>query len=95
MKTKEDGLIGLAVLIIIALILLKYFLNWSIFDAAASDQGKSTILYARGIFNFIWAYIAAPVTFIWYQIVLPVLHLSWDNFHAFLDWGHQTAAGAH
>ena len=84
---KERGFIGKIVLILIALALLKYFLNWDIFDAASSDQGKSTILYVRDLINLIWSYISFPVTFAWDKIVWPIISLSWDNFNRFIEWG--------
>ena len=81
------------VLIVIALIALKYFLNWSIFDAASSAQGQSTIGYIRDIFNTIWGYISAPVVFIWDKIIWPLLSLIWDTFQSFLKWGqHNTTS---
>jgi len=43
------GFIGLLILIIIALAALKYFLDWSIFDAADSEQGRNTIEYIKNI----------------------------------------------
>jgi hypothetical protein len=86
---KQQGIIGLLILIIIALILLKYFLNWSVFDAANSSQGKDTIGYTQVLLNTIWNYIGAPLTFIWDKIFMPIITLIWDNFLAFLSWGHQ------
>lgn len=84
---KEKGFIMIIVIAIISLILLKYFLNWDIFDAAETEQGKSTILYIRDLFNLIWGYIANPVVFIWERIIWPILDLSWDNFNNFIEWG--------
>ena len=86
------GFIGLLVLIIIALILLKYFLNWSVFDAAASPQGQATQSYTHQLFSTIWTYIGTPVRFAWSKIVLPILSLAWQSFQHFLDWGHTTAS---
>lgn len=95
MKSRErGGIILWAILIILALILLKYFLNWDIFDAAASDQGQSTILYIRKVFNAVWDVIAAPVLFIWNGILHPLLDMIWQNFLAFIKWGQDTASGA-
>ncbi|MFZ2048930.1 MAG: hypothetical protein WAV25_01360 [Minisyncoccia bacterium] len=85
----QKGIIGLIILVIIALILLKYFLDWSIFEAADSAQGQETIGYTQTLFNTIWSYIGAPVTFIWTKIFMPILQLTWDNFLAFLSWGKQ------
>jgi len=71
---KQKGFISWIILFIIALALLKYFFNWSIFDAAETDEGKSAILYIRDILNFIWYYIEAPVKWIWQRILelIPV-----------------------
>ncbi len=91
MKNREKGIIGWIILIIIALILLKYFLNWDVFDAAASDRGQSTILYIRNVYNAVWSVIAAPVMFIWNSVLHPVLGIIWDNFLAFIKWGQNTA----
>lgn len=56
-------------LAIIALALLKYFFNWSIFDAAASEEGRSTINYIRDVLNFLWSYLERPAVFIWERIL--------------------------
>jgi len=85
---KDRGIIGLAILAIIALVLIKYFLNWDIFDAAASLQGQGTISYTHQLLNTIWSYISFPVIFIWTQIVWPLLLLIWKTFLAFLSFGN-------
>ncbi|MEK7227663.1 MAG: hypothetical protein AAB641_02115 [Patescibacteria group bacterium] len=61
---KERGFIGTVFLIIIGLAALKYFFNWSIFDAINSEQGRGTLLYLKEILNYlkglvlsIWSYI--------------------------------------
>jgi len=64
----QKGFIKLILLAIIALALLKYFLDWSIFDAIESEQGRSTIKYIRDILNIIWSFISVPLTFIWNKI---------------------------
>jgi len=65
---KDNGFISWLILIIVALALLKYFFNWSIFDAAASEQGRGTINYIRDVLNTTWSYIRTPVIFIWQRI---------------------------
>ena len=70
---RQKGFIGRLILIIIALVLLKYFFDWSIFDAASSEQGRKTISYIKEVFNVAWDYIDGPVLAIWYKI-LPVWH---------------------
>ena len=86
---KDRGIIGLIILVIIGLILLKYFLNFSVFDAANSAQGHETIGYTQSVLNLIWSYVSTPVTFVWTKILLPILGILWDNFLAFLSWGKQ------
>jgi hypothetical protein len=89
--TTEKGIIGLIVLIIIALILAKYFLNFNVFSAAASPQGTETVGYTQQVLGTVWTYIATPVTFIWNQIVWPILSLGWQSFQAMLVWGQHNA----
>ncbi|KND48954.1 MAG: hypothetical protein AB200_00810 [Parcubacteria bacterium C7867-005] len=89
MNQKQKGIIGKVILIIIALILLKYFLDWSIFDAVSSEQGQETTSYIGRVFNVVWGYISAPVIFIWEKIVWPVFSLVWHTFELFLDWGEK------
>ena len=84
---KQKGFILWIVVIIIALGLLKYFLNWDIFDAAASDQGQSTIGYIRNILNTVWSYIAEPALFVWHKIFWPILSLAWNNLQILIQKG--------
>jgi len=90
--SRERGFIGLIVLIVIALIILKYLYDFSIFEAAASPQGQGTISYTHQLLNTIWNYIQMPVTFAWEKVVWPLLGMIWDNFENFLDWGKNTAS---
>jgi len=69
MMKRDKGFIGWLVLIIIALALLKYFLNWSVFDAAASEQGRNTINYIKEVLSFVWSYARIPVLFIWQKVL--------------------------
>lgn len=87
MKKQERGFIGLIILLIIGLVLLKYFLNWSVFDAAASPQGQQTVSYTHELLSTVWSYVSAPATFIWQKIIWPILTLIWKNFNNFLAWG--------
>lgn len=66
---KSNGFISWLILIIVALALLKYFFNWSIFDAAASEQGRGTINYIRDVLDTTWSYLRTPVTWIWERIL--------------------------
>ena len=84
---RDNGFISWLILIIIALALLKYFFNWSIFDAVASEQGRDTISYIRQLFDTIWDYIAFPVTFVWNNVVWPLLELAWEALQTLIEWG--------
>lgn len=88
---KNGGFIGIIVLIIIGLAALKYFLNWSIFDAAASEEGKGTISYIRDVLNGIWSYIGYPVRFAWNEVVWPLLNVAWQSLQAFIEWTRANA----
>ena len=89
-QEKSKGFVKLIILALIALLLLKYFLNWDIFDAANSEQGKSAMGYMRDIINLIWSYISAPVTFVWGKVLWPLLSLAWNNLQKFIEWGQNT-----
>lgn len=65
----NKGFISKLILIIVALALLKYFFNWSIFDALESEQGKNTINYIRDVLNTSWVYIKVPIMFVWQKIL--------------------------
>jgi len=66
---RQKGFIGQLILVVIALALLKYFFNWSIFDAANSEQGKMTINYIKDVLNIAWSYIRTPILFIWQKVI--------------------------
>lgn len=70
---RDRGFIGYIVLIIIALAALKYFFDWSIFDAAASEEGRATIDYVKNVLSFIWKYLSVPVNYIWGEVLQPLL----------------------
>lgn len=88
---KQKGFISWIILAIIALALLKYFLNWDVFDAAASEQGQSTIGYVRKVLDTIWSYIAAPVIFVWERIVWPIISFAWDSLNLLIQEGREAA----
>lgn len=92
MKKRNGGFIGIIILIIVALIVLKYIYNFSLFDAAASPQGQSTISYTQQLFNTTWSIIGPSVTFFENQIFFPLIGVIWHNFQSFLAWGQQNAA---
>lgn len=82
---KDRGFIGIIVIIILALAAAKYFLNWDIFDAAASEQGQTTIGYVRDIVNTVWSYVGAPVAWIWNEIAWPILDLGWQSLQGLIQ----------
>ena len=94
MKRKNKGFIGIIVLIILGLAALKYFFDWSIFDAASTEEGQGTISYIRQILDTVWSYLEAPVKFIWNEIVWPLLNLAWQSLQAFIEVGKDNVAGA-
>ena len=69
----KRGFISWLILIIIALALLKYFFNWSIFEAIESEKGRNTVLYIRDALNTSWAYIKVPVIYVWQKIMELIL----------------------
>jgi hypothetical protein len=89
---RDRGFIGIIILVVIALVLLKWFYDWSIFDAAATPHGQDTIGYGQKVINTIWSWISGPVLFIWSKILWPLLNMIWNTFQAFLAWGHANAA---
>ncbi len=93
MKNQKGGFIGLIVLIIIALIVLKFLYNFSVFEAAGTPQGQETITYTQQIFGTIWRTIGPSVTFVQNQIFMPLVGMIWANFQSFVQWGQQNAAG--
>lgn len=63
------GFIGILILLIISLALLKYFFDWSIFDALSSERGKATVEYIRNVLDIVWSYIRTPLLWIWDRVV--------------------------
>ena len=77
---KREGFIGYVLLLIIALALLKYFFNWSIFDAIASQQGQKTLAYLKDILNVIKYYL----DILWHEaetFILPI----WQKLLSFYN----------
>ncbi|PIP55437.1 MAG: hypothetical protein CO183_00605 [Candidatus Zambryskibacteria bacterium CG_4_9_14_3_um_filter_42_9] len=66
---KEGGFIGWLILVIIALALLKYFFNWSVFDLTTTEQGRDTINYIKDVLVIIWSYVKIPLIFVWQRLV--------------------------
>ena len=88
-KNREKGIIHWIVLIIAGLALLKYFLGWDIFEAASSEEGRSTIGYVKQVVDTVWSYIAGPVTFVWNFIIWPILSFVWQSFLDFVEWSNE------
>lgn len=89
---KERGFIGTLILIIVALALLKYFFNFSIFDAASSEQGRATISYIRDVLDAVWSYIGAPLVYVWREIIAPLFLFVFDSLKQLLEEGRQAMA---
>jgi len=81
---KEKGFIGYIILVVIALILLKYFFNWSIFEATATPQGQETVSYTRHVIDVIWVYVNPIVMWVWNNIIGPIFHLLWGTLEKIL-----------
>ena len=88
---KKGSIIFWFLVVIATLAVLKFFFNWDIFDAAASEQGISTIRYIREVLNYIWGYIEMPAKFAWNEVLWPLLDLFWQTFQAFVEWGKNNA----
>ena len=65
----QRGFIGILVLIIIALALLNYFFDWSIFDAAASEKGRGTIDYIVDVVSTSWYFVRDHAVFVWDKLL--------------------------
>jgi hypothetical protein len=89
LKNNQDGFIALIIFFIIALALLKYFFDWSIFEASATPQGQETVSYTRHVLDTIWYYLQAPVAWIWNNIIWPVLGFAWRGFQDLITAGNR------
>ena len=63
-ERRNRGFVSLILIVIIGLALLKYFFDFSIFDALNSEQGRATLtylkellVYLKGFILDIWGYI--------------------------------------
>ena len=75
----NKGFVSTLVMIIVALAAAKYFFGWSIFDAAASQEGQGTVVYIRKVLDTIWHYIGFPVTWTWNAVLEPLVDLGWEK----------------
>src|SRR4051812_7548774 len=91
---RERGFVGIILLVIIGLILLKFYANFDVFSAADSGRGQETIGYTAQLLKTIWSYISTPVTFIWSQIVMPLLKIFWATFQSFISWSNGQIDGS-
>ncbi len=66
---RSKGFISWLILVVIALALLKYFFNWSIIDAANSEQGRNTINYIKDVLSVTWSYAKIPTLYVWRMIL--------------------------
>ena len=72
---KNRGFIKTILIIVIALAALKYFLNWSVFDAMESEKGKETLEYVRNIINTLWSYLEKPAMYVWNEAARPLIDM--------------------
>lgn len=91
--SKDGGLIGMIVLIVVALALLKYFLDWSVFEAASTPQGHETVSYTGQVIETIWSYLRVPIHFVWDKVAWPLLSLFWQTFQNFLVFSKKASTG--
>ncbi len=61
---KNEGFVGILVLVLVALVALKYFFDFSIFAWASTDEGKGALIYLKDILVWLkgvvlaaWGYI--------------------------------------
>ena len=79
-EPNQDGFIALIVFFIIALALLKYFFDWSIFEASSTPQGQETVSYTKRVLDTVWYYLQTPISWIWNNILWPILGFIWRGF---------------
>lgn len=65
----RKGFVSTVILIIIALALLYYFFDWSIFEFASSERGQKTLEYIKDVLALTWSYLKAPVGFVWDKLI--------------------------
>jgi hypothetical protein len=56
-KRGEQGFISIIILIVVALVALKYFFNFSFFEWIGSGQGKEALLWVKSEVLALWSYI--------------------------------------
>ena len=81
---KDRGFISLIIVIILALGALKYFFNWSIFDALESEEGQGTVSYIRDVLNTAWKYIGPPLMWLNTEIAWPLLNMIWQGIQSLI-----------
>jgi hypothetical protein len=89
---REQGFVGIIIIVIVALALLKYFVNFDIFAAADSQHGQETIGYTGQIFRTVWSYISTPVSYAWNQVAWPLLKLFGTTLQSFIHWSQTGVA---
>jgi hypothetical protein len=65
----RKGFISTIVVIVIALALLYYFFDWSIFEFASSERGQKTIEYTKDVLVLTWSYLKVPISFLWDKLI--------------------------
>jgi hypothetical protein len=92
MKKKNDGFISLLIMIIIGLAAAKYFFGWSILSALSSPEGQGTVGYLKDVWNIVWRYIGAPLTWAWDNVAWPILDLGWKSLQKLSELGRGAAS---
>ncbi len=91
-KESDEGFITLIIFFIIALALIKYFFDWSIFEASSTPQGQETVGYTKNLVETVWFYLKTPFMWLWGNILSPVLGLLWNALQGFLSWANDNRA---
>ena len=81
----KKGFIGIIALIVIAIILLSY-LGFDLKKIFTSPSVINNFSYVWGIIKTIWLnYLSVPFTFVWNQVVVPLMQILWKVFLAGVD----------
>lgn len=89
---RRKGFIGFLALLIVALALLKYFFDWSIFEAATSEQGRKTVIYIKEVIGYVSSYFTIFFSSVWNKIIWPVFQFIWPSLQTLFQWGRTNAS---
>ena len=65
----RKGFVSTIIVIIVALALLYYFFDWSIFEFASSERGQKTLGYIKDVLALTWSYLKTPIGFLWEKLI--------------------------